>query len=152
MDGKACFLQYDGNHIPIATNSIQAATTYVVLTHILEDTHLKQLLQELHRVIMPGGHLIAIEQSTYRRKLNRETWQCRRPLKEWVSLLNSADFHVGTVKLLRYGRFPTTFLVRLGCIPNFMFPHLHKAESLLGSFFGVLPWDYCDTLFIAQKQ
>src|SRR5690606_36346628 len=100
--------------LPLADGSIAAAVTYVVLNHILDDADLAMSLAEIYRVLRPGGRLIAIEQVRSKRTVDMEVWQCRRTPAEFIALFESAGFAVEAPIIIRYGRLPTTYAIRLG--------------------------------------
>jgi len=141
------FVRFDGQKLPLADASVAAITTYVVLTHVIEDSHLDRLLRECLRVLMPGGRLVAIEQATSRPIRNLTGWKHQRPLHEWRARFAGSGFKVNRQQAIRYGRFPTTPLVRLGIVPRRAFPWLARCEASFGRWWGVPLVGYCDVLF-----
>ena len=57
---SAVFNVYDGAHIPARDNSIDVVFIAGVLHHVAHALHLK-ILQEVHRVLKPGGRLYLFE-------------------------------------------------------------------------------------------
>lgn len=148
---QTLFLLYDGSRVPLGSSSVSAAVTYVVLTHVMDDGNLVALLREVHRVLLPGARLLAIEQVKRRRTVDFGVWQCRRTVNEFSDIFVAAGFSRPQTTILRYGRFPSTFAVALGCIPEDLYPRLHAMERAVGQALGPVPWDYCDMLFSISK-
>jgi SAM-dependent methyltransferase len=57
---SAVFKMYDGTHIPERDNSIDVVFIAGVLHHVAYELHLK-MMQEVHRVLKPGGRLYLFE-------------------------------------------------------------------------------------------
>lgn len=148
----ALFIQYDGTRLPLKDDCASAAVTYVVLNHILDEGQLLDSLREIHRVLKPGGTLVAVEQACTRQKLDRSVWQCRRTIGEFTTLFAAAGFEPVDFAIIRYGRFPFIYAIRQGWIPDTAFARLHHLERWLGSWLGVVPWDYCDVKFTMKKN
>ena len=148
----ALFVQYDGARLPFMDGCASAAVTYVVLNHILDESQLLHALREIHRVLRPGGSLVAVEQVCTRQKLDQSVWQCRRTISEFKALFAAAGFESVDSAIIRYGRFPLIYAVRQGWIPETAYARLHRLERWLGSWLGVVPWDYCDVKFTMKKN
>lgn len=56
--GRLAYLQGDGEQLALQSNSVDAVLTWAVLHHIAE---LKRVVQELHRVLKPGGRCLVVE-------------------------------------------------------------------------------------------
>ena len=151
LGDAALFLHFNGSHLPLATASVSAAVTYVVLNHLMDDDDLVAMLREIHRVLRPGGHLVAIEQVRRRATVDPVVWQHRRTLDGFVAIFKGADFRIEQADIVRYGRLPTIHAVRLGLVPVRLFHPLQRMERRLGQWFGVLPWDYCDVRFVLRR-
>ena len=151
IGGSNLFVRYDGFRLPLANESITSAVTWVVLNYLIEEAELRMALNEIHRVLRPGGRLVAIEQVRSRQTLDLTNWQCRRTLVEFTALFESAGFVVANPTIVRYGRFPTTFAVRLGWVAERFFPRLRAMERWVGRQIGLLPWDYSEARFILTK-
>lgn len=145
------FVHYDGQRLPLMDQVVAGACTYVVLNHILEDSMLAAVLGEIRRVLQPGGVMVAIEQVRTRRTLDHAVWQCRRTIGEFANLFASAGFQVQSAQVIRYGRFPTTPLIRMGLIPQVAFGPVQWLEAAVGRLAGPIPWDYADTCFVLKK-
>ena len=106
MEAQFLCLRYDGHRLPLRDASVTAAVTWEVLIHIIGDDDLAATLSEIHRVLRPGGRLIAIEQVRSRRTKDLVAWQCRRTPSEFVALFERAGFSVAAPTIVRYGRLP----------------------------------------------
>ena len=145
------FVRYAGDRLPMIDASVAAATTYVVLTHIIEDDDLLGLLGEIFRVLKPGGLLVAGEQVRTRRTTDTTTWQTRRTIAEFCALCRRVGFEIVATPVVRYGRFPTTYLLRYGLLPTSMHAPLRRLERRVGSWLGPLGWDYSDVCFVVRR-
>lgn len=148
---ETLFLRYAGDRLPLRDACVAAATTYVVLTHIIEDEDLLGLLAEIFRVLQPGGLLVAGEQVQTRRVTNRTTWQTRRTIAEFSELCRRVGFEVVETPVIRYGRFPTTYALRYGLLPPAAHASLRRLERRVGSWLGPLAWDYSDVCFVMRR-
>lgn len=145
------FIRYDGSRLPVRDESVDAVVTYVVLNHIMDDHDLEAVLGELIRVLRPGGWLVAIEQVRRRATVDPRVWQHRRTISGFLALFRGAGFEFHDQEILRYGKLPSVYAVRLGLVPRRAFRALQGLENRLGSVLGVLPWDYCDVRFRLRK-
>lgn len=142
---------YDGWRFPIRDASLDAVTTYVVMTHIVEDRQLIQVLGECARVLAPGGVLIAIEQVRRKVRDQPSAFKRFRTLASYEQLFAEAGLRPRRAEILRYGHTPWIYLIRFGWIPKRLHGRLARLERWWGSRIGVPPWDYCDVLFEAVK-
>ncbi|MFQ5822866.1 MAG: methyltransferase domain-containing protein [bacterium] len=53
--GTTIPVQFDGSHLPLASNSIDIVVSYEVLEHVQDET---EALGEIHRVLKPGGEIL----------------------------------------------------------------------------------------------
>ena len=53
-DAPVLPVRYDGSHLPLADESVDAAMSFEVLEHVADEA---QALREIHRVLEPGGRL-----------------------------------------------------------------------------------------------
>jgi SAM-dependent methyltransferase len=151
LGDAALFVLYDGLSMPIADACVDAVTTYVVLNHVVEADHLAAVLSECFRVLKPGGKMICAEQVRRRSVLDRDGWKRQRTLREFLDAFERAGLRLLHQGVVRYGRFPTTPLVRLGLVPRRLFERLARAERAYGRWWGVPRFDYCDVLFELEK-
>lgn len=150
-DMPVAFACYDGASLPILDESVDALTTYVVLTHIIPDEDLSTLLKECYRALKPDAVMVCIEQCRRKEKIDREGWKHFRTRNQWVSAFQKAGFTVQTFEAVRFGRFPLTLLIRSGMIPRFLYGATSRLERLLGRVVTTLPSDYCDMQFVLIK-
>lgn len=148
---RCLFVRFDGVRLPVQDNALDAAATYVVLNHILDDAQLTAVLTEIHRVLRSGGKLVAIEQVRTRPTVDQVAWQHRRTIAGFQAIFEQAGFSVQDTTIVRYGRLPTIHAVRYGMFPHRWFRALNTFERWLGRAIGVLPWDYCDVCFELSK-
>lgn len=144
------FVHYDGDRLPIAHGSIDAVTIYVVLSYV-DDAKALQLLASLRKATREGGRLCMIEQTTRNERVSEGGLKHLRTTRRWVALMLSAGWHVEGHRHIRFGRFPTTPLIRWGLIPRMLHAPLAMSEAWLGRRLGPMPWDYAETLFEARK-
>lgn len=147
---QALFVQYNGDVFPLADESVDAVCTYVVLNHILDASQLSRVLAECRRVLKPEGRLVCIEQVRAHAFLDEQGWKYQPTPEFFPRAFTSAGFIVESADVLRYGRFPTTPLVRWGLAPKFLWPLLARLESWVGSVQGVPRTSYCDIRFVAS--
>lgn len=146
------FVCFDGAAVPLPDMSIDAITTYVVLTHVMEDTDLSRLLRECHRVLKPGGTMVCIEQCRRRQRVDERGWKHFRTRRQWIRAFEGSGFAVRAAETVRFGRFPSTPFVRAGVVPRSLYGTLSRVEQLVGRMVTVLPGDYCDTRFVLSKS
>ena len=84
----ADFVHFDGAHIPFPDNHFDIAFAMCVFHHIDWDLHVP-LLQELRRVIRPGGSLFVFEHNPYNPLTVRVVNQC--PFDINARLIRGAD-------------------------------------------------------------
>lgn len=151
LGDAALFARYDGARFPLRDNCVGAITTYVVLNHLLDTSDLTTVLSECHRVLVPGGLMICIEQIRQRTRVNYQEWKRQYSLDELCAALSAAGLRSVLRKIVRYGHFPTTPLIRFGLVPARAFDSLAGAEQAWGRYRGIPARDYCDMLFVLQK-
>ena len=143
--------QYDGMEIPFDDNSLDAIVTYVVLNHILDDDQFKKTIDELYRVLKPGGQIIAVEQVSKNITISSDKSKKQRPLKYFTRIFIGSGLKIQSHKTIRRGHFPFLYAIRFGFIPVSFFKYLAKLESLIGRFFKEPLFDYADVIFILKK-
>jgi SAM-dependent methyltransferase len=85
---QAQFVHFDGTRIPFPSDYFDIAFAMCVFHHIDHDEHIS-LLQELHRVIRPGGNLFIFEHNPYNPLTVRVVDSC--PFDENARLINGTD-------------------------------------------------------------
>ena len=148
-DENCLFIATDGERLPLAPNCFDAAIIYVVLSYILSDHAVCNLLSDIKTALRPGAPLIMIEQARTRRRVCEGGRKVQRTCREWEGLLESAGFLLKGSAILRHGRFPTTPLIRAGFIPRAFWPALRHLEGRVASRTGVFKWDYAEICFEA---
>ncbi|MDJ0754569.1 MAG: class I SAM-dependent methyltransferase [Ardenticatenaceae bacterium] len=82
------------NLLPIQDSSQDAVVLCEVLSELVQEGDQKILLEEVYRILRPGGRIILVE--PLRSLINRLLlgWGARRyrPLKTWVKLLEQTDY------------------------------------------------------------
>ena len=151
MSDRALFACYDGMAFPVQDSGVDAVVTYVVLNHVIEDEVLDVVLSECWRVLKPGGRMVCIEQVRRHEHLDVRGWKRQRRLSTFVEKFSDAGFLVRSHDVIRYGRFPSTQLIRFGLVADALFPVFSSAERCYGRVWGVPFWGYCDVLFVLDK-
>lgn len=141
------FVLIDGASIPFKSGSFSAAVDYVVLSYVINDEKVVQLLNAIRLVLQPGASFIMIEQARKYRLETEPGLKVQRTQREWNSLFERAGFTCVSTQVVRYGQFPFIYLIRYGCLPKVVWPMLMRLERVIGGIFGVLPWGYAEVLF-----
>lgn len=142
---------YDGSRFPLPSGRFAAACTYVVLNHITDETQLCRVLQEVWRVLMPGGRLLAIEQIRQHSRQEPHRHSFRRSPQDWQQLFTRCGFTVAPPTVLRYGHNPLIYAIRYGLLPSSLLLALSRYERRVAAWWGTPRFDYADTLFVAIK-
>jgi SAM-dependent methyltransferase len=145
------FLRYDGQHLPLLAETFGVAVCYVVLGHITSDTHLLRVLRQIHDVLRPHGHFIAIEQTRRRRTVCDNGYKVQRTRREYCTLFAESGLHVTHTEDIRSGHFPVTYLLRRGWFPPRLFPWLAILEKRYCRLMPSPVLDYRDTVFVLQR-
>lgn len=145
-------VKIDGETLPFKNGTFDEILIYVVLNYVDDDIALSDLFKEMHRILQPGGRIIAIEQTVKKREFIQTEHKTLRTRNEYSALFESCDFVLLKQKTVRFGRFPTTYLVRYGWFPRIFWSGLRQLEALAGRFFPSSPFSYTDTLFVAEKH
>lgn len=146
----ALFARFNGRDLPLRSGSVAAVTTYVVLNHVIGEGELPALLQEIRRVLAPGGIVVAIEQIRRRPRLDQAGWKLQRTYTQFVDAFTAAGLTVVGSDILRYGHFPTTYLVRWGWLPRTCAGALARLERSFARIRGIPLQDYCDVRFVLR--
>jgi len=141
------FVLIDGASIPFRAGSFSAAVDYVVLSYIIDNEKVVQLLGEIKRVLQSGASFAMIEQTRRKRIETESGLKVQRTQEEWYSIFELAGFKCVSSQVVRYGQFPFTYLIRYGCIPKLFWPMLMRFERWVGGFCGVLPFGYAEVLY-----
>ena len=149
---KHLLLCYDGKRFPLASNIFHAVSTYVVLSHILDEHQLVHTLNEIYRVMKPGAEFIAIEPTRRRMQLAPGGLQKRRTIQAYVDAFKQAGLDSLRVDTIRIGHFPLIYLIRLGIIPPRLFPVVKCIEQLYCKTIVQPLFDYADTVFRVRKR
>lgn len=150
--GECSLVRYDGYRLPFKDGEFDSVVTYVVLNHIINDVHLAGILDEIYRVLRMGGRLVAVEQITRGRRVNRDGTKVQRPLNDFVALFRSAGFTLCKSTAIRFGHFPMTYLIRQGLVPRKYFVHIASLERFVGRFMRGPVFDYADVAFVVRKS
>lgn len=87
--GKARFVHFDGQRIPLDDNSFHAVFTACVFHHIPHESH-EKLVKEIRRILQPGGIFIAFEHNPYNFLTVRAVDAC--PFDENAVLIHGRNF------------------------------------------------------------
>jgi SAM-dependent methyltransferase len=148
---NVCFAQYDGQSFPLRTASVDLIVTYGVLIYLFNDTELKCILEECHRVLMPGGRAIFVEQISPKPRLCSAEMKRQFGVAELTCHFHRAGLILDRCHVVRYGRFPLVLPIRFGLLPRAIFPFVSWLELVIGRFWGVPQFNYCDMLFKLTK-
>lgn len=85
---QAEYVHFDGSHIPFPSEHFDMAYAMCVFHHIDHSEHIS-LLEELHRVIRPGGNLFVFEHNPYNPLTVRVVNSC--PFDENAHLIKGTD-------------------------------------------------------------
>jgi hypothetical protein len=108
-------------------------------------------LDELHRVLRPGGRFVAIEQARRRRTIDSTQMKVQRTQSEYVAALEAAGFANPRATVVRRGHFPLLYAIRYGLMPSRLFPTIAGWERWWGSLFCSPCCDYVDVLLQCSK-
>lgn len=145
------FVQYDGKQLPFSSNSFDACVISGVLC-LLNDADLSDnAMQEIYRVLKPGGRLVAVEQTCRKRRYSLNNMKLQRPTTEIMEFIKASGFINRFSRIIRRGHFPLIYPVRYGIICLLFFPLLERIEKLFGKVFKKVLFDYADTVFISDK-
>ena len=121
-------LLIDGKTMPFPAQTFDAALTYVVLGHVIDEDDLANVLAEIARVLKPGSRLLAIEQVSRRDRLVDGGMKKQRTIESYVGSFEAAGMKVATIDLIRTGHFPLIYPIRGGLVPDRLFGPLARME------------------------
>jgi SAM-dependent methyltransferase len=134
------FELFDGEHLPFASGTFDAALTGLVLWLYFEEPNgLGGILDELGRVLRPGGQLLMIERVGDGADVGGWT------IERWRSSLASAGLELTRVTPVRQGK-PSRIarLARMGVVPNWMRKAMASADFALARRRGLrAPYTEC---------
>lgn len=145
------FLCYDGNKLPLKDNYFDGVVTYGVLNYIIDDTHLAKVLNELFRVLKPGGQFVAIEQTARHSRITDGGMKRQNTVGAFEHAFREAGFFIGDIRTIRHGHFPFIYLIRYGAMPRKLFTIVRLLEGFYGKLFNRPLFDYTDTVFQLRK-
>lgn len=149
---KLATVQYDGLSLPFADQSFRAIVTYVVLNYLSSAESLDGVLSEIHRTLTSDGQLFAVEQVSRKNHYCENSGKLQYTIEEFNSHFNRAGFVVESVELIRFGRFPFLYPIKMGLVPAKCNEALASVERLLGRLKYVPHWDYTDVVFELKKS
>lgn len=118
------FRHFDGTKIPFADGSFDAVISSRVFIHLLKLNQGKALLDEIARVLVPGGRFILLEEASLsQRKSGQAPWTLTE--EDFISML-SKRFDVKEVHKVRSSEF-SMFSRRITEIPGYMPYFLFRA-------------------------
>jgi ubiquinone/menaquinone biosynthesis C-methylase UbiE len=114
--------------LPFETGIFDKAFTYGVLQHI-NDQELKYVLNELYRVLKPGGKLICLEMTR-----KSTTWfgqvAVHRTVSAYETLFKGAEFQVMEIRnVIRHPSYAMGIWNRFRYLPRAVLPLLAEVES-----------------------
>jgi ubiquinone/menaquinone biosynthesis C-methylase UbiE len=143
------YLRFDGQHLPLASASVDAFVVYEVLMY-LDGEHLPAMLTEVRRVLRTDGVFIVVEQCRRKALHNEARHKTQRRSSEWLAALEAAGFAVVKPEIHRHGHFPLTYLIRMGWYPRRYWYIARALERWVGRWIGILPGDYADVAFVGR--
>jgi ubiquinone/menaquinone biosynthesis C-methylase UbiE len=156
---KEAFRHFDGTKIPFADASFDTVVVARVLIHVLKTPEFEQILNEIRRVLVPGGRLILLEEATLS---GRKSGQARWILTEAdftsaiakyfdisaVEKVRSSEFSKLSRRLTEYGDLPLK-LFRLIVTPLTVFES-QRVAGFDNSYFAKVT--YYDFLIHAKRR
>lgn len=141
-------IAYDGHRLPFADRSVEALTCIGVLFYICEDSRLLAMANEFHRVLKPGGWVVAVDQVRRKTYPQPEHHKIQRTPEQLVALFTQSGFVLQEWRQIRRGRFPLVYGIRYGWVPARFHAAIARLEARLWRGASVPLFDYADALFI----
>lgn len=143
---------YDGETLPIRDESLDVITTGGVLLYFRNDEDFARICKEFHRVLRPGGCVIAVEQVCSQTRIDARNMKVQRSPGEFQRLFEECGFKIASWRQLRRARFPLVYAIRYGLIPRSLHASIAKLEGWLWSRSGLPKFDYADAVFKFLKD
>lgn len=142
---------YDGSILPIRDCSIDVITTGGVLLYFRSDEEFAAICREFHRVLQPGGRVIAVEQVRRNTLRDASNAKVQRSPDEFIRLFESSGLRLETWQQVRRARFPLVYAIRYGLVPSTAHAAIARLESRLWAGSALPTWDYADASFSFVK-
>lgn len=142
---------YDGEQTPIRDASVDVVTTAGVLLYRLDDSELDTTARQFHRILKPGGVVLSVEQIRKSRRLFPNQRKVQRSPSELLDSFQRAGFSLKNWHQIRRGRFPLTYLIRYGFVPQRLMPLISRIETRLWEKSPLPVLDYSDAVFAWEK-
>lgn len=134
------WLRGDGRSIPMADESVDWVVARESLCYVPEDA-LRGVLEEIRRVLSPGGHFLWLEQVSdspnFRRQPAAPLLE-KRPSSMLIECGRQAGMQLQEAYCVREPRFPWIYLIWAGLVPQALSPHLARWEVAINRRFGKL--------------
>ena len=148
------FVLADGAHLPLRPSAVNRIVAREVLGTI-SDSVLPQTLQELARVLEPGGKFYLLDQvseSPRWQRNPRDPLIRRRSVDEVLHLFRSAGFELKSSVAVRQPRFPWIYPIWFRLIPTYFIQPLARLEVTWNRRFRpVRTRRWLDALFVFRK-
>jgi SAM-dependent methyltransferase len=149
------FVQASGAHLPLRSSAVNRVLAREVLCAI-SDSVLPQVLQELARVLEPGGKFYLLEQVSESPRWQRDPQSPlvkKRSVDEILCLFRSAGFEFESSVAVRQPRFPWIYLIWFHLIPACFIQPLARLEVMWNRHFRpVRTGRWLDALFVFRKM
>ncbi|WP_313929080.1 class I SAM-dependent methyltransferase [Pseudoxanthomonas sp.] len=143
---------YDGEALPIKSESLDVITTGGVLLYFREEEDFIRICREFQRVLRPGGQVIAVEQVCRRTRTDARNMKVQRSPEEFQRLFEKCGFRSVSWRQLRRARFPLVYAIRYGLVPRSLHGIIARLEGWLWSGPRLPRLDYADAVFRFVKD
>lgn len=150
-ESKLVTVQYDGYRLPFSDRSFTSIVTYGVLIYLSSTESLSGVLLEMRRTLSDEGRVFATEQVSRDGRYCKGSGKRQYTIKEFEAHFRRAGFAVKSADIIRFGRFPFLYPIKVGLVPARFNQVLAGTERLLGRLNYVPHWDYTDVLFELEK-
>jgi len=127
------FLTIDGYSLPQHDGYFDAVVARESLCHVA-DEDLAALVEEIARVLKPGGAFYWLEQSAESKRWRDDPaapYVVKRSIDELVTVAEAAGLTVRDLRLVRRPRFPWIYLVSTGFVPQPVRRFLARSEAAI---------------------